>query len=154
MFYCPFFLSHLRLSSQRSTVWSLPTSACLPRVALTCWLAAVIRHMVGRSIDRSPPRTDKSRLVGVFHPLFIRTEAEQLRRRRGPPRPLDDASGKQIEYTHWCTVRLQSFSFFFFYPVDINAFKIIHSYTLLTSSWFSNNKIITLLYSSVNGKYI
>lgn len=63
LFFAP--LSHLHLPSPRSTVWSLPTSACLPRAALTCWLAAVIRHMVGRSIDRSPPRT-KADLWGFF----------------------------------------------------------------------------------------
>lgn len=51
------FFFHLHLSSPRSTVWSLPTSVCLPGVALTCWLAAAIRHMVGRGIDRSSPET-------------------------------------------------------------------------------------------------
>lgn len=95
----PFFpLFHLHLPSLRSTVWSLPTSACLPRAALTCWLAAVIRHMVGRSIDRSPPRTKEDLWFPPPRPdsLFVGVEAEQQRPGRGPPRPLDGASGKQI----------------------------------------------------------
>lgn len=121
-------LSHLHLSSPRSTVWSLPTSACLPGVALTCWLAAVIRHMVGRGIDRSPPRT-KADLWGFLPPLFVRAEQQQHSRKRPRP-PLDGASGKRIRRPFDGLLGISKFCFFI-YPVVLHLKKKILSCDLL-----------------------